>query len=455
LRVALFVHCFFPSHFYGTETYTLDVARNLNAFGHTPLVVSAVFPGEPAQSALIHRYEFRGIPVFSIDKNQIPHTRVRETYYQPNMIPVLRELIRELKPDIAHVTHLINHTGALIEALVAESVPTVATFTDFFGFCYNNRLEAPDGRLCSGPNASATNCLACHLKARSVATANHDALTHRFLQTPVGASVAARGMSLLSAFGGSRSGRITGLVQDIRERPHVLGSLYRHYRAVITPTRFLRVTYERNGFAGKMRDISFGTDLPRHAKPPRQPNKPLTLGFIGQLAPHKGPDLLIEAAEHAMGRTGYEVKLYGSPDQDPAYVAQLKARAADLPVHFPGTFATERMREVLDDLDALVIPSRWCENSPLVLLNALASHTPVIISDVEGMTEFVQDGVNGYSFPRGNAAGLTRVLRQVTSGRADLEALSQRSHYDMTTRLMTEKTIALYEEALDQQLLDA
>ncbi len=45
LRVALFVHCFFPKHFYGTETYTLQVAENLRAMGHEPVVVSAVFQG--------------------------------------------------------------------------------------------------------------------------------------------------------------------------------------------------------------------------------------------------------------------------------------------------------------------------------------------------------------------------------------------------------------------------
>ena len=50
MKVALFVHCFFPSHFYGTEKYTLDLARNLRALGHEPVVVAAVFPGEPAQA---------------------------------------------------------------------------------------------------------------------------------------------------------------------------------------------------------------------------------------------------------------------------------------------------------------------------------------------------------------------------------------------------------------------
>ena len=153
MRVALFVHCFFPAHFYGTETYTFELAKNLRELGHDPLVVSAVFAGEPRQTEAVERYEFQGIPVWSIDKNLFPHTRVKDTYYQPEMTSVLRGIIRTVRPDIAHVTHLINHTAVLLEVLAAEAVPTVATFTDFFGFCYTNRLEAANGRLCGGPSA--------------------------------------------------------------------------------------------------------------------------------------------------------------------------------------------------------------------------------------------------------------------------------------------------------------
>ena len=154
MRVALFVHCFFPAHFYGTETYTFELAKNLQELGHDPVVVTAVFPGEPRQAEPVLRYEFQGIPVWSIDKNLIPNTRVKDTYYQPAMVSVLTGIVQELRPDVAHVTHLINHTGVLLEVLDSESVPTVATFTDFFGFCYTNRLEAADGTLCDGPNAS-------------------------------------------------------------------------------------------------------------------------------------------------------------------------------------------------------------------------------------------------------------------------------------------------------------
>ena len=80
MKVAFFVHCFFPQHFYGTETYTLSLAKQYRALGHEVVVVAAVFQGEPACDAAINRYEYQGIPVVCIDKNKIPHVRVKETY---------------------------------------------------------------------------------------------------------------------------------------------------------------------------------------------------------------------------------------------------------------------------------------------------------------------------------------------------------------------------------------
>ena len=105
------------------------------------------------------------------------------------------------------------------------------------------------------------------------------------------------------------------------------------------------------------------------------------------------------------------------------------------------------MRTVLDGMDALVIPSRWYENSPLVLLNALASHTPVIVSDVAGMTEFVRDGVNGFAFERGSVAALADVLRRIMADRGTLRAMSARTDYDVTTRTMTQRTLDVYTQA--------
>jgi glycosyltransferase involved in cell wall biosynthesis len=446
VRVALFVHCFYPSHIYGTETYTLELARNLRVLGHEPVVVSATFAGEPAQPEPVHRYVYDGIPVLSIDKNAYPHSRVKDTYYQPSMARVLGELLDEAAPDVVHVTHLINHTAVLLEAAAARRLPMVATFTDFFGFCYNNKLEAHDGSLCEGPGAPAVNCLACHLKAVADASTVHD-LRARIARKPAVAAVRARAMHLAQTLPSLRDGELGGRVQDIVQRPRILGTLYAQYARAIVPTAFIEGAYARNGFARPMDRIPFGVDIDRSPKRRTRDGRPLVIGFIGQVMRHKGPDLLLDAARAALRPPDYEVRLYGSMTQDPGYAAALQERAAGLPVRFMGTFAPERMREVMDELDVLAIPSRWYENSPLVLLNALACHTPVIVADVEGMTEFVKDGVNGYTFSRGSARSLAAVLRRISGDLPALRARSGATEYAMTTLEMTRRTIDVYHRA--------
>ena len=444
MKVALFVHCFFPAHFYGTEKYTLDLARNLRKLGHSPVVVTAVFAGEPVQETLLHRYEFEGIPVISIDKNRMPHTRVKETYYQPDMMPVLDALLEEIAPDVVHVTHLLNHTAVLLEVLGRRSLPAVATFTDFFGFCYTNKLEAHDASLCAGPAMPAINCLACHLKESAAWSTTRRAA---FMRRPAGAAIAARAMYVFQALPSMRAGRVAGLVQDLVQRPRTLMALYRNYRRAIVPTAFIREAYARNGYAGTMTRIPFGIDLDRAPKK-RSAGGPLVLGLVGQIMAHKGADILIEAARRALRPEQYEIRIMGSLTQDAGYGARLAKAAEGLPVRFLGTFAQEKMREVMDGLDALVIPSRWYENSPLVLLNALASHTPVIVSDVAGMTEFVREGVNGFAFARGSVDALAKVLARIAADPGLLHAMSAATDYDATTLSMTERTIEVYEQAI-------
>src|SRR5262245_19227162 len=241
MKVALFVHCFFPAHVYGTETYTFDLPMNLRAMGHDPVVVSVRFPGEPRRSKEATLYEYERLPVYCIDKNYFPNTRIRDTYYQPKMRGVLRELLCEIRPDLIHVTHLINHTAVLLEVAAALHIPVIATFTDFFGFCFNGKLEAAAGSLCYGPNPSRTNCLACCLKAYG--QKEGAGAIARFAGKDPWSSVCATGLNLFQHAPGLRSGPIGAVVDDIKQRPNVLAKLYSLYRAAIAPTRFLRDAY--------------------------------------------------------------------------------------------------------------------------------------------------------------------------------------------------------------------
>jgi hypothetical protein len=75
-------------------------------------------------------------------------------------------------------------------------------------------------------------------------------------------------------------------------------------------------------------------------------------------------------------------------------------------VTFHGRFDNGRLSEVYADLDALVVPSLWYENSPITIHEAFLTGTPVLASDRGGMAEFVRDGVDGLLFELGSAADL-------------------------------------------------
>lgn len=434
MKVALFVHCFFPDHFYGTETYTLQLAKNLQALGHEVCVVSGVFQGEPRLGAVVTRYHYDGVPVWALDKNYQPHATVRETYWQESMRPHLRRVLEEVRPDIVHVTHLINHTAVLLEEVARLGCPLVATLTDFFGFCYNNKLEAANGRLCAGPNRLRSNCIACHLKASGAP------------ESPSGYGrdgLRARVAYEIARFRDTSPDAVTG---DIVARPDVLRRAYGAYDAMIAPTLFLRDAYARNGFKASRLHLSrFGVDLDRREKALLPASAPLTVGYIGQIAAHKGVDLLVAAAG-SLPAGKVRLLIHGPENQDPSYMARLRAMATPA-TEFRGTFAPARMNDVLAEMDMLAIPSTWYENSPLVLLNALASRTPVLVSDVRGLTEFISDS-GGWSFRRGDVADLTRVLADLAAHPERVRAASATTRYDRTTALMAADVADIYRDVM-------
>lgn len=445
MKVALYVHCFYPLHGHGTESYTLLVAKELAARGHQVTVVTATFQSEPEQPQFIEERSWEGIPVISIDKHSYPNLAVADTYNQPVMQVVHEEILRRLAPDIVHVCHLVNHTAAVLDACTALGIPTVATFTDFFGFCYTNILEAADGSLCSGPNATRSNCVACHLKLTVLSTG--PGRDWRSFVYPRILPYLARQVTQRSWNANHNYVYRAFRPGDLIERPDVLAKAMQVYRLAIAPTQFLQQAYRRVGFTLPMMLSRFGVDVDRSPKPAPPAGSPIRVGFIGQIARHKGVHILADAFS-AAGRPNLSLTVWGAHDQQPDYFRHLQNKLRNLPVRFPGTFPVSDIVQVLGEIDVLVIPSIWYENSPLILLQALATHTPVIISDVAGMTELVEEGVNSFRFPRGDVDGLTSILRRVADNPRLLADMSLRTEYLRTSRDMVDDVIVAYETAL-------
>jgi glycosyltransferase involved in cell wall biosynthesis len=444
MKIALYVHCFLPEHYHGTETYTFMVAKQLAERGHQVTVVTARFYGEPVQSQFIEEYTYEGLPVVRIDKNQMPNSSVRDTYHQPDMQAVHEGILRRLRPDIIHVCHLISHTSALLDTAVALGIPIMATFTDFFGFCYTNILEAENGSLCSGPDATRANCIACHLKATVLSSGpemDWRSLAYPQLRPHVAQYLAWRGR---------RSPDYTLLgfrPADLIDRPDVLAKAMQAYRLAIAPTLYLKHAYERVGAPTPIQLSRFGIDLDRAPKPASPTPDRIRIGFIGQIARHKGVHILVDALK-AAERPNLSLTIWGATDQQPGYTEHLMSNSADLPIRFAGTFPVAEITDKLAEIDVLAIPSTWYENCPLILLQALATHTPVIISDVPGMTEVVEEGRNSFRFPRGDTDALMAILRRIADHDGLIARMSQQTEYLRTSRHMVDDIEAAYHSVL-------
>ena len=450
MKILFPVHVFFPTHFYGTETYTLELAKNLQAMGHDAVILTATPYGEAGVGRIHSQYTYDGLTVHCLDLNLMPHRRFKDTYYRPEMHGLLRDVISDIGPDLVHVTHLINLTATLLDVLREMQIPTMATFTDFYGICFNNKLERYDGALCRGPDRHSTNCLCCYMKAAQ------DFPSGWFLRyLPRGN----RSRMLIAAFlrhlirlPGLRRGTLAGQILDVTERNKTLKYLYGVYAQIVAPSDFLYEAYVANDlYPTRTHKINFGISLDLvkgYQTPRRKKDRRIRFGYIGQIAAHKGVDILIEAYLRVKG-TDQSLVIYGPADQDRAYMDRLQKRVgARADIEFRKTFPREELPAKLADLDMLVIPSRWYENSPLVLLYALATRTPVIVTDVKGMTEFVRDDWNGYTFPMNDVDRLTEILQKVIDNPTCIERLSENANYEKDTADHAKDVLALYERML-------
>lgn len=136
---------------------------------------------------------------------------------------------------------------------------------------------------------------------------------------------------------------------------------------------------------------------------------PGRVGYVGQLVPRKGVDLLLQAAEGL----GLQVDVVGTGPSEQAF----RELAAKLRVDV--TWHGEQPNDALPGLRAAwccqVVPSRY-DGWGVVVNEALASSTPVVVSDAAGAAELVRHGVNGWVHRSEDVASLRDALEAGLSG---------------------------------------
>jgi glycosyltransferase involved in cell wall biosynthesis len=171
------------------------------------------------------------------------------------------------------------------------------------------------------------------------------------------------------------------------------------------------------------------------------------------MSPLKGIAVLIEAAKH-LNKTGVHeaiIEIHGDySNQPPAFqTAVVEALAeAGQSVVYHGAYDNHDVHRLMQRVDAVVVPSIWWENSPVVIQEALANRKPVICSNVGGMAEKVVPGINGLHFAVGQPTSLARVIEELTKDPGRLAEMSSIMQRPMTADTALEAHLNLYRSIL-------
>ena len=92
-------------------------------------------------------------------------------------------------------------------------------------------------------------------------------------------------------------------------------------------------------------------------------------------------------------------------------------------MRFRGRFLRDGLAHVYGQIDVLVVPSIWDENSPLVVHEAFAAGIPVVASNVGGLCEVIADGIDGLLLPAGEPAALAAAIARLVEDPALVERL--------------------------------
>lgn len=134
--------------------------------------------------------------------------------------------------------------------------------------------------------------------------------------------------------------------------------------------------------------------------------------FVGRFRYHKGLEHLIEAA--AKMNKDYRYILVGSGD----HIKNLKSLIGKFKLEeqfiFPGHVSPELLPKYYAAADLFVLPSVMrLEAFGLVIVEAMASGTPVVISDIPGVREVIADKEHGYLAEPANPIDLAKKINKI------------------------------------------
>jgi glycosyltransferase involved in cell wall biosynthesis/predicted metal-dependent phosphoesterase TrpH len=190
----------------------------------------------------------------------------------------------------------------------------------------------------------------------------------------------------------------------------VLGRFFMSFDATIAVSEAARDCAARS-FPGDYRVIPPGIDLERFRPAATRRPGPLRLLFVGADSRRKGLGVLMRSLKYLDGlREPLTLDVCGAESQEQRF-RWLAPGAWQDRITFHGRLTPDGAADLYRDADIFCAPSLGNESFGIVLLEAMASGTAIVASDIAGYDEVVRDGREATLVPPRHARALARALQ--------------------------------------------
>ncbi len=381
----------------GTEWYCQSLIEAQRERGHT-----AAFLGGDAQTAehtelrrVVHRPDFTAANLVHDDELE----------------SAFRAFAAQFRPDLIHLHNTHQLSVGLYPQVARVGVAVVQTVHDFGYLCPNSWCVWPDGTVCAGGPGRKCFEHGCEKNY------------------PYDARIV--------------------LAWKLRYE-----AMQRCVQAFPCPSQFLADKLAGHGFPRAVGlplwvEDAHNTPTSVDALPPRDAARVL---FLGRLVPEKGVEVLVRAWPKVLAKVPDAVLsiVGGGPEAEP--LARLARDVGlDPAAIFVGKVPHHEVAAHLERATLQVLPSVWCENSPVTTYESYRRGLPMVASDIAGLPAMVRPGETGLLARPRDASDLAEKIVTLLLDRALQRRLSQ-GNLDSARRFTKEvhlkKLFALYDVAL-------
>jgi glycosyltransferase involved in cell wall biosynthesis len=149
-------------------------------------------------------------------------------------------------------------------------------------------------------------------------------------------------------------------------------------------------------------------------------HEPFTFAFVGSTPARKGFDLILDSLDILVSE-GLSVELLVAGRVDQKLLSGRTALRSKVREY--GMVSQSELASILPRARCLLLPSRH-DSFGMVVVEAMACGLPVIVSDMVGAGQLIEEGRNGFVVPVGNGDALTKKMRWCLRNPEALERMS-------------------------------